>query len=179
MTARDPSSWILTFTGVQFYPTTPNAEDIHIKDIAHALAGINRFLGHSRSYINVAEHSFRVSHDVSEQDALWGLLHDAAEAYLGDLPTPLKYHTPMGKLYREYEDRLMRLICQRFGLPERCPASVAGADHRQLQREWEHLMDPATKYDWRKRVTPMEPHEAEDHFLNRYRELTGDRHCER
>jgi 5'-deoxynucleotidase YfbR-like HD superfamily hydrolase len=172
MTERDPSSWILTFMGEQFYPLAPAVERIHIEDIAHALGHLCRFNGHVRSYYSVAEHSLRVSHAVPAEAALWGLLHDAAEAYLGDVVRPLKHHTAYGEDYQRHEANLMAAICARFDLPPTCPSSVLRADHEQLQEEWRYLMDPTKRFEWRRQVTTMSPAQAELEFLNRYRELT-------
>lgn len=172
MSQRDASPWMYTFTGVQFTPLDPQLEQIRIEDIAHALAGINRYNGHTRYYITVAQHSLLVSHQVPAADALWGLLHDAAEAYLGDCISPLKHHTEYGKAYQAHEARLQAAICQRFGLPVACPVSVLRADHAQLQEEFKWLLDPAARTDRRLHVRTMPALEAELEFLNRFRELT-------
>lgn len=172
MTTRDASPWMYTYTGVQFTPLSPDPAQIRIEDIAHALAGINRYNGHTRHYITVAQHSLLVSHQVPECDALWGLLHDASEAYLGDCISPLKHHTDYGKAYQAHEARLQAAICERFGLPVQCPASVLRADHAQLQEEFKYLLDPAKRADRSLQVNTMPPLQAELEFLNRFRELT-------
>jgi uncharacterized protein len=95
--------WIQTYTGKQFWPLSPLPEDIVIEDIAHALSMQCRFGGHVRTFYSVAQHSVHVSLLVEPQYALWGLLHDAAEAYLVDLPRPIKKFSEMGLLYQEIE----------------------------------------------------------------------------
>lgn len=82
--------WIQTFTGKQFWPLTPKAEDVCIEDIAHALAFKCRFGGHCKTFYSVAEHSCRVAEILRPEHQLIGLLHDAAEAYLPDVAAPIK-----------------------------------------------------------------------------------------
>src|SRR4051812_30250690 len=81
-------NWMQTFTGRQFWPVDPRADEIAIEDIARALAMTCRFGGHVRFHYSVAQHSFLVSLVCSPEHALWGLLHDASEAYLGDVVWP-------------------------------------------------------------------------------------------
>src|ERR1017187_10636100 len=81
-----PHGSITTFSGIHFWPLLPNPADIRIEDIAHALSNQCRFAGHAREFYSVAEHSVRVSQLCPPEDALWGLLHDASEAYLTDVP---------------------------------------------------------------------------------------------
>lgn len=120
---------------------------------------------------SVAEHSYWVSLDVPPKDALWGLLHDASEAYLGDMMSPLKYHTALGEQYRQIEAGVMRAVCVRFSLPPTMPPSVARADHAQLQREHDWLRSAQPKRR-RNESRAMTNAEAELEFLNRFRELT-------
>src|SRR5271165_7548492 len=82
--------WIQTYTGRVMYPLDPRPEEINIIDIAHALSNLCRFTGHVRTFYSVAEHSVRVSQHCDPKDALWGLLHDASEAYLADMSRPMK-----------------------------------------------------------------------------------------
>ena len=89
MAARK-GDWIQTFTGRAFYVLDPRPEDVDIEDIAHALSMQCRFAGHCREFYSVAQHSVTASWLVPPEDALWGLLHDAAEAYVVDLPRPIK-----------------------------------------------------------------------------------------
>jgi hypothetical protein len=122
--------WMQTFTGRAFYPLDPRVEDIDPVDIAHALSLLCRYGGHVRSYFSVAEHCVLMSRAVSAENALWALLHDATEAYMVDLIRPLKRMMPA---YVEAEDRLMGVICQRFGLDPVFPAEVKQADLRILR----------------------------------------------
>lgn len=166
--------WILTFMGVEFWPIDPRPEEILIQDIAHALSMQCRYSGHVSQFYSVAEHSVRVAEAVPDKDRLWALLHDASEAYLVDLPRPIKRYTDIGRHYRIAEDRLMRVICRRFGLPEEQPESVTRADEAMLCVEAKELL-PVNSW-WMKWEScllgterpigkTMSPAEAEDAFL--------------
>lgn len=131
------SDWMQTYTGRAFYPLEPAAADIDPVDIAHALSLLCRYGGHVDRFYSVAEHCVLMSHAVAPENALWALLHDATEAYMGDLIRPLKLAMPA---YREAEDRLMAAICDRFGIDPACPAEVKTADNRILRDERDELM---------------------------------------
>lgn len=107
--------WLQTHTGVHFYPLDPRPEEIDITDIAHSLALQCRWAGHVKQHYSVAEHCVRVSRIVPKEDALWALLHDAAEAYLIDLPRPLK-NLPEFSIYRMAENMIMTAVISRFEL---------------------------------------------------------------
>jgi uncharacterized protein len=137
---REPSAtWIRTFSGLRFWPLDPQAEHIRIEDIAHALAHQCRFSGHTRSFYSIAQHSLLVSELCRPEDALWGLLHDASEAYLGDAARPLKELAEFAA-YRDAEQRLQSCIMERFGLRPEQPASITEADDLMLAIEYRDLM---------------------------------------
>ena len=167
-------TWIQTYTGRAFAPLSPRVADVDLVDIAHSLSLLSRFNGHCRVFYSVAEHSVRVSHAVPAQDALWGLMHDAAEAYLSDLPRPVKRECAW---FREVEDGLLRVIAQAFALPWPPPGSVREADDRLLATEARDLMGPAPQ-PWRltaepypEPIVPLGPDVAEQAFLSRFAEL--------
>lgn len=171
--------WMQTYTGLQFWPIDPMAAEVRIEDIAHSLANQCRFAGHCNEFYSVAQHSVLVSHVVPQEDALWGLLHDATEAYLVDLPRPVKRFSAMGELYRDIEKRLTLVICEAFGLPPNEPASVKAADDVLLMTEKRDVMGP-TPAKWREtsepldeRITPIDPASAKREFLIRFAELRG------
>jgi 5'-deoxynucleotidase YfbR-like HD superfamily hydrolase len=178
---------IETRRGVPFRPLSPSARDVHIDDIAHALSNQCRFAGHTRTFYSVADHCVRVSalleawgEDVHIQ--LWGLLHDASEAYLVDLPSPLKIHGELGAAYRAAEERLMQTICVRFGLPRVEPAIVRRADAVLLATEARDLMAYRAEH-WASLteapmplpISPRSPDEARHAFLQRFTTLNQAR----
>lgn len=186
-TARPLHPFIETFTGARFQPIAPIVEDIAIEDIAHALANQCRFSGHTRVFYSVAEHSLRVAMLVAEwgEDVdvqTWALLHDASEAYLVDLPTPLKTHPTIGEGYQRAERVLMRAVCERFHLDPKMPEPVRIADAILLATEVRDLM-PAKPEHWSAlafrphdiRIAPWAPHVAERNFLRWFRGLESRR----
>lgn len=169
--------WIQTFTGIQFWPLDPRPEEIDIRDIAHALSNQCRFAGHCNQFYSVAEHSVRVSWLLSHEYKLWGLLHDAAEAYLVDLPKPIKKWSQMGVLYSEIEDALMLAIGAKFGLTFPMPTAVKKADVVMLVTEKRDLMKMPPK-PWEDteepdiyRVVPWQASTAERLFLELFAKL--------
>lgn len=120
--------WITTYTGRRVNPLDLRLEDIDILDIAHHLATINRWCGALREPISVAQHSVHVSWlcdgTGSELDAL---LHDASEAYLGDVTKWLKGCEAMAA-YRKAEERASNVIAAKFGLTIPLPLTVERAD---------------------------------------------------
>jgi hypothetical protein len=105
--------WIQTFSGGQFWPLDPRADEVLLVDIAHQLAKVCRFGGATLDFYSVAEHSLRVADLVPPELRLQALLHDAAEAYCGDVVRPLKRNL-VG--FDEVEARIARVIGERFGV---------------------------------------------------------------
>lgn len=112
--------YIQTYTGKKFHPFDPKPEEICIEDIAHSLAHICRFNGHTEFFYSVAQHSLIVAHllkDESPLTQLLGLLHDAAEAYIGDIPAPIKPEffvciSGQFHLIKYVESNILTAICQ-------------------------------------------------------------------
>lgn len=128
---RAPNT-IATWTGEHVDPLNLRDHQVNIKDIGHSLARQCRYAGHTEGYLSVARHSIIVSHHLETQGEpfviqMWGLLHDAAEAYLVDVPRPLKQHPAMA-FYLEAEARAERIIAQVFNLPYPVPGVVKDAD---------------------------------------------------
>lgn len=103
--------WMTTFSGSKFWPLDPQPEDVNIEDIAHALSLLCRFGGHCKEFYSVAEHSVRCWRVLP---ALGCLLHDATEAYIGDLIRPIK---PFVSQYKQIEQELATAIEAKFGIP--------------------------------------------------------------
>jgi hypothetical protein len=166
--------WIQTFSGRQFFPLAPRAEDLELRDVAHALSLQCRFNGHCRAFYSVAEHSVRVARQLAPEHQLWGLLHDAAEAYLSDLPSPIKRQLPA---FQSAEDQLLELVARRYGLCWPMPEAVAEADRRLLATEARDLMAPPPA-SWRldvepydERIEPWTAPRAEQELLDACRAL--------
>lgn len=175
---------IRTASGIEFYPLDPRPEEIMLEDIAHALSHQCRWSGHTRVFYSVAEHCVRVSRLCDRADALWGLLHDASEAYLVDVARPVKNSPEMSE-YRNAERRLQLAIAHRFRLiPRVIPFSVTVADDIALYIEsrdlmgWQYPEASGINLDVYlsaiKRTLP--PEAARARFLNRFQKLTKGQH---
>lgn len=132
------TAWIQTRSGVLMNPLNPDPATLTLEDIAHALSQQCRFTGHTRTFYSIAEHSVRVARLVPPEDRLAALLHDATEAYLCDIATPVKAQLPG---YAEAEDRLARVIAEKWGVAYPWPDTVKAADRLMLHTEAKHLMD--------------------------------------
>jgi len=134
---------IRTISGRKIDPFNIQQDDICIEDIAHSLSMQCRYNGHSRHFYSVAEHSILVSQCLPASCQLWGLLHDATEAYIGDMISPIKHRLTA---FIELEANIHLVIATRFNLPVEIPPLVHQADHQVFERELEWLdsrcMDP-------------------------------------
>lgn len=175
-------TWMQTFTGRKFWPLDPRADEIVIEDIAHGLAMSCRYGGHSQRFYSVAEHAWLVSYYVPPAFALHGLLHDSAEAFIGDMIRPLKHQPEMAE-FRRCEEAIETQVALAFGIewsPEAFTA-VKEIDDRILVDEIVEMMaDPRVYLETgRLSETPpvgativgWEPAEAERRFLARFTEL--------
>jgi uncharacterized protein len=176
----EPGPFIQTVSGRRFNPLEPDPAEIDIVDIAYSLANQCRFGGHVRSFYSIAQHSCHVADVVAEREpdaALWALLHDAAEAYLGDMPHPLKHRSELGVGYARVEGPLQEAICERFGLPRLPPPIVKQVDLATERRDvasvawhWPEL-DGFEPLDGE--IEPWLPDRAREEFLERYERLSG------
>jgi len=174
---EDPHGWIQLYSGRKFYTLKPRVEDIDIEDISHSLSNMCRFTGHVKQFYSVAQHSVLVSHLCGDENALYGLLHDASEAYLVDMPRPIKRLETFSN-FRAIEHNIMSIIAKKFGLPDIEPSAVKAADIKILATEARDLMAPLHP-DWIQpcepypfKIDPLPPAEAKDLFMDRYIELT-------
>lgn len=168
--------WMQTYSGKQFWPMDPRPEEIDIEDIAHALSMQCRYAGHCLRFYSVAEHCVHLSRQVSAENALWALLHDASEAYLVDVPRPVK---PYLTGYHRAEGAVMSAVCARFDLPLGMPAQVNEYDTRILSDEFQQnmatpsapLLGVGQSLGVELRFWP--PEIAKLKFLNRFESLTA------
>ncbi|MGA7861666.1 MAG: phosphohydrolase [Thermoplasmata archaeon] len=165
--------WLTTSSGLKFYPKDPEGSEYRIEDIAHALSLTCRFAGQCREFYSCAEHSVLVAlvaYRLNRKLGPWGLMHDASEAYVVDIPRPIKY-LPEMEGYRVLERRVMSAILKRFGLPDQEPPDVKTADRLVLRSEAETLgllNEDWDVFDWPEipeRPVPFGPKEAETRFL--------------
>lgn len=168
-----------TFTGRQFWPMDPRADEVHIEDIAHALSLQCRYAGHCLRFYSVAEHSIHIAwwlyRNVGPVSALQGLLHDASEAYLVDVPRPVKPHLAG---YKDAEAKVQAVIMRRFGLPVTHNTAVKEADDRIIGDELVNLRP----MDWHARhneplgvtLAYWSPRDAELKFLAAFKALSEE-----
>lgn len=179
MTTVQTTEGIRLFSGAMFDYNAPEKSDVTIDDIAHALSHVCRFAGHCQYFYSVAQHAVNVSHLVPEEHAFAALMHDTAEAFTNDLPTPLKTAFPV---FKTLEVKIERAMARKFGFQYPLSEEVKYADLQMLRLEkeqvkgdlssWETLRDvvlPESPGLW---VLELSPSEAKRRFLNRYRELT-------
>lgn len=129
--------WIQTFSGQALDLQAPTADMIHLVDIAVCLSRVPRFGGHTRTPYSVAQHSLVVMTAVKDMGCgpllqLQALMHDAPEAYIGDVPSPLKR---MLSDYKGIEDRIWQAVCDKFNLPATMAPEVKDADMLALIAE--------------------------------------------
>ena len=161
-----------TYTGRYINPLKLKPSDIAIEDIAHHLSNICRFNGACTFHYSVAQHSCYVA-SICKLDPMAGLLHDASEAYLMDIPRPIKY-TPEFEFYRKLEAEVQGMINECFGLPEQYPQTVKDADNAMLVAEGIQLMnelftdfgDPAQC-----EIVEITPRQAKQYFLKAYQDI--------
>lgn len=176
-------AWIHTFTGLQFFHLRPTVDMITIEDIAHALSMVCRWSGHTKWFYSVAQHSYYCSLLVGNENpvlALATLLHDSSEAYLGDMNRPLKHYTEAGPAYLKIEERVERVIFEKFGLPYPMHPAIKVADNQMLFAEKRQIINGGAWADtWGHdgseaniTIERWNPARAERMFLRRFRELT-------
>ena len=173
---------IALLSGAMFNYNKPEESDVTIEDIAAALSNVCRFSGHLPRFYSVAQHLVNCSYIVEPEYAYDALMHDTAEAFTNDLPTPLKWAFP---IFKELEVKIESAMSEKFGFNYPYPDAVKLADTQMLlleknfvkgdTSEWEyyrdvefmHLFDSVDLYSWR-------PGVAKNKFLARYRELTNE-----
>lgn len=182
------SPCIQTYTGRKFWPLDPRPEDVCIEDIAHALSLKCRFGGHCKRFYSVAQHSVLVCNTLNANGGrssptllMQGLMHDAAEAYLPDFPSPIKgaFSVPMNPAVifsvGNLESLVLNAIIKALDLPKlpwndkvkRADLAVLHRERLDLMHdgfEWEGLTEPPSNI----LITNVSQKEAEDWFLDKY-----------
>lgn len=167
------TAWIGTYTGKTFQPFEPRVADVSIGDIAHALSMICRWAGHTSSFYSVAQHSVLMAAKAPPALAMQALLHDAPEAYLGDIPRPLKRHMAS---YVAAEAAVWEVIAKAFDVPEAMHPVVKALDDAILVDERRTLMAPGLDYGLAGpglgiTIVPWAPARAESEFLGMFWQL--------
>jgi len=157
----------------------PEVNDYNIETIAHALSRINRYTGHiAVEHYSVAEHSVLVSYAVPDKYALIGLMHDASEAFVGDISSPLK--KILGRAYTDIEDAIQEEMARQYGYEYPYPVEIHEADKRVYWAE-RRTVAPGQDKLWHqelrssRKVVPegWSPDRAKNEFLERFNELTN------
>jgi 5'-nucleotidase len=173
-------SWMQTYFGIKFDLLRPTPEMVDIRDIAHALAFQCRFNGHITPFYSVAQHSVHVAahlHHLPARGRLQGLLHDAPEAYVGDMVRPLKNVMP---IFKRIEEGVWLAICEKFDINPDLHPDVGKADNAMLYSEARDLHPIDRLDEWGlpeppselvKRVNALEPTPAERLFLESFEAL--------
>src|ERR1035437_893655 len=133
-----PKNSIRTNSGIFINVFKPTPEMISIEDIAHALAGLPRWGGHLNRHYSVAQHCVLAARMAkTKKDKRAALMHDSTEAFILDMPTPIKAKLSQ---YKKVEDNLMAVIFKRFNVPYPYSPKVKKIDRKLLQLEWENLV---------------------------------------
>lgn len=180
-TAYDLGPWICTIDGQPFHYQAIDVASIRPSVIAHALSNICRYNGHVDDFYSVAQHCVMVSHLVPPELGMEGLMHDAAEAYVGDMVRPLK--DLVGDAYRHIEHAVETAIAGRFGLKydDGWPSEVKTADVVVFHTEVRDLTPQSYRYPHEEsglsplpdRIIPWDPHIARREWMKRYLQLGG------
>lgn len=166
--------FILTVSKAKLDPFDPDPDQINMSDIAHSLSNICRFGGHCSEFYSVAQHCVLVSEYLFERTkdivvSCAGLIHDASEAYMIDMPNPIKVRLPD---YVKTEENLLSVIYKKFQIPP-CKAFVKNADMVLLATEARDLMGDPQDWNlnvipWSRKVIPLSPKFAKDAFIDRW-----------
>jgi uncharacterized protein len=157
---------IRTSSGIYVNVFEPKPEMFEIEDIAHALSHQCRFGGHLPTFYTVAQHCVYVSQLLGAPYALQGLMHDASEAYLLDIPSPIKARLSN---YKEIEDKLMKSISKKFNFKWPLHSFVKFVDNAMLNNEWNQIM---LGKDVKTIPEIWDPSRAKHEFIKQYQYLT-------
>lgn len=172
---KDERPFITVSNDRKFYFLDPDPDSILIEDIAKSLSNLCRFNGHAGFY-SVAQHSVLCSRKAPLGFEMEALLHDATEAYIGDMVTPLKRLIPD---YKKIENCLDRVIRFKFGLPLEMSPEVKEVDIRMVLTEKRDILN--SRIDWGYKEEPyedltiykMSAEQSYEYFMNRYQYLVN------
>lgn len=175
--------WIGLLSGGRFNYNRPEESDVILDDLASALSNICRFSGHLPQFYSVAQHLVNTSRIVPAEFAFDALMHDTAEAFTNDLPTPLKWAFPV---FKELESKIEAAMAKKFGFNFPYDPAVKLADTQMLLLEkkyvkldtqvWPHY--EGIEYESVRDLVDLkgwQPCRAKREFLERFEELTGER----
>jgi hypothetical protein len=181
--------WISLLSGAKFNYNKPEESDVTLHDIASALSNVCRFSGHLPRFYSVAQHLVNASYIVTSENAFTALMHDTAEAFTNDLPTPLKWALPV---FKNLEIKIEGAMGEKFGFEYPYPHEVKTADTIMLMLEkyyvkqcsdyWpgysdEYPIESLDKYVPLVDLTSWRPSIARNKFLARYEELSNARNA--
>jgi 5'-deoxynucleotidase YfbR-like HD superfamily hydrolase len=180
--AKIGDQWISLLSGGRFNYNRPEESDVTIEDIASALSNVCRFSGHLPRFYSVAQHLVNASRIVPPEHAFTALMHDTAEAFTNDLPTPLKWALP---IFKELETKIESAMGKKFGFEFPYPKEVKEADTAMLMLEKYYVKEDNSVWpmyeDWTKArlrkyvglvdLDSWQPRRAKREFLERFNEL--------
>lgn len=179
MIVKTKSNSIVTYTGKRVWPFDLKPKDIDPLDIAAALSNICRYNGHVSGFISVAQHSCLVHDYAPKELKKQALLHDATEAYCGDMVAPLKHLDSLAE-YREIEDNIWVVVAERFNLPQQLDeqvkeldVAIRSAEIRDLKNGIGSLNTSANEKiaDRFAMVDPWSPKKAKKQMITRMQKL--------
>ena len=165
---ESPKDCIRTNSGIYMNVFEPKASMVNINDIAHALSFMPRFGGHLNRFYSVAQHSLlcvNLATTLEEKKTM--LMHDASEAYLLDMPSPIKAKM---EEYKQHEDKLMAKIFEVFGLEFPLNHAVKKVDREMLELEWDNLVVQDNPH-----FKCWSPNKAKREFLKTFNKLFVER----
>lgn len=175
---NERGAWMSVYTGGKFFPLDPKPEEIFIGDIAHALSLNNRFNGHTKWPYSVAQHSVLCAKYIegNNNTKLAALLHDATEAYIGDMIRPIKFYM---QDFKEIEHKIEKVIMKKFGVvfDKQTQAEVKTIDNLMCSAEkrdlhptktyWFNMPDPSSI----PKIEPWGHSYAKGQFMRMFNEL--------
>jgi hypothetical protein len=172
-------TWVGTVSGRKIDFLAPDPDELVIEDIATGLAHINRFAGQTLVPYSVAQHSVYCSL-YCPSHPFDALMHDFPEAYMSDVPRPLK--RMLGEAWVELEHRLYEVGAAKFGMLPKIPPEVKDVDDRMLFTERRDIQPDHMPWPWKRnpylwRIKPWGPKRAKAVFLKRFHQLSEAKQC--